>query len=148
MLKIFKKIKETQEEIANSQIIGVAEELCLNIATALFIHDQGGDSKSKLAMQAAIGNGMMGTISNQHVWNFKPSFSTKICLLDLLFTFVQQTNSICLYLPKMGRVFENQIIPTLNQMLKNVDANPQLEGASGVRVIKCICLLVDRFSSS
>lgn len=57
---------------------------------------------------------MMGTISNQHVWNFKPCLSTKICLLDLLFTFVQQTNSICLYLPKMGRVFENQIIPTLN----------------------------------
>jgi hypothetical protein len=93
-------------------------------------------------------NAILGGISNQHVWNFKPSLSTKICLLDLLFSFVHQTKAICVYLPKINKIFENQIIPTLNQMLKNIEVCPTFDTSVGIKVIKCLCLVVDKYTSA
>ena len=67
----------------------------------------------------------MGTISNQHIWSFKPTFVTKAVLLDMLREILTQSciqdhHSIFADIPKIATIFENQIIPTLYQMLKKV----------------------------
>jgi len=99
--------KEKQEELNSLPIVEVVEEFVTNLATALFINEQGGqDDKSTK-------KSILMNISNQHLWNFKPSPTTKSSLLDLLYLVFQNTGSLLLYFPKMSQITEQQIIPTL-----------------------------------
>lgn len=76
----------------------------------------------------------MGSISNQHIWNFKPSLQTSCAVLDILSLSMEETGSLFVYFPRICKVFENQIIPTLIQMLKNLSG----EASHGIRVVKSL----------
>ena len=86
---------------------------------------------------------MLGSISNQHVWNFKPSPSTKCALLDLICLVFDQDQHPLIFFPRIGKLFENQIIPTLNNMIRNIEVQPNYEYMVGIRVIKCITIVID-----
>lgn len=73
------------------------------MASALFIHEQGVNFDSKKQTQS--NSSMIGTISNQHIWNFKPSLSTKLFILDMLYSFAHQASHVCLQLPKVSKIF-------------------------------------------
>ena len=90
----------------------------------------------------------MGQISNQHVWNFKPSQNTKSALLDLLCVVLEITKSLFIYFVKISRIFEKQIIPTISQMLKNVQNNksPALDSFQGIRVCKAAIIIIDQLN--
>ena len=88
----------------------------------------------------------MGSISNQHVWNFRPTQSTKCALLDIVCLVLNQTRSLFVYFPKIGKIFENQIMPTLNQMVKDVQLNGGIEATQGIRVIKSVIAVIDNLS--
>ena len=157
-LQIFQTIKDKGEEIAGIQVFSVAEDFLQNLATALFIHVQANYDTHQAKKQTGSGiqassitntlvGGMMGTISNQHVWNFKPSLLTKCSLLDLLAKIFEQTSSLLLYFPRISKIFEKQLIPTLVQMLKNIEVHSQYEAPVGIRVIKCLCTVVSKLCS-
>jgi len=116
------------------------------LATALFIHEQaiydatalhkkhGAQNSISAAYASSSGlnnsslvGGMMGTISNQHVWNFRPTQSTKCALLDIVCLVLNQTKSLFIYFPRISKIFEKQIVPTLNQMVKNLQLNAGIE---------------------
>jgi len=103
-------------------------------------------SSSSGFSNASLVGGMMGTISNQHVWNFRPTQSTKCALLDILCLILNQTKSLFIYFPKISKIFEKQIVPTLNQMLKNLQLNAGIEATQGIRVIKSVVTVLDNLS--
>ena len=122
----------------------MVEDTVQNLATALFIHEQashdngfGSSSLKKSSSSHSSGaliGGIMGSISNQHIWNFKPSLQTSCAVLDILSLFMEETGSLFVYFPRICKVFENQIIPTLIQMLKNLSG----EASHGIRVVKSL----------
>jgi poly(3-hydroxyalkanoate) synthetase len=63
------KIKQNEAVISSSQSFAVVQDFTQNLATALFIHEQGVQDLKK----SSVISGVLGTISNQHPWNFKPS---------------------------------------------------------------------------
>ena len=89
---------------------------------------------------------MMGTISNQHVWNFRPTQSTKCALLDIVCLVLNQTKSLFIYFPRISKIFEKQIVPTLNQMVKEIQLNAGIEAIQGIRVIKSLITVIDNLS--
>jgi hypothetical protein len=127
------------------------EDLVQNLATALFIHEQGDlGSQSQIKKQSStrasnlnnisIIGGVMGTISNQHIWSFKPTFVTKGVLLEMLreiltLSCLQDHLSVFADIPKIATIFENQIIPTLYQMLKKVQNYDQHLGKCVIKAL-------------
>lgn len=123
-------------------IFAVVEDFIQNMGTALFIHEQNNMETKKQPVQNTIGD-MMGAVSNQHVWNFKPSATTKSTILDMLTFMFEQTKSLFVYFPRILKIFTNQIMPTLSQMLKNIEVHSTYSGSVGIRVVKSILSIID-----
>ena len=85
-------------------MVSVLEDLLLNLATALFIQEQGNSNLKTV----------MGTISSQHIWNFKPCLLSTCCVLDILDLVMSQTKSVLIGFPRITGIFEKQIVPTLS----------------------------------
>jgi len=60
----------------------------------------------------------------------------------MLCVVLETTKSIFIYFVKISRIFEKQIIPTLSQMLKNIQ-NTTIDTYQGTRICKAAIMVID-----